>query len=67
MDLKDIIECRTVIDNNHESLYRAYHVLYKVLAMVERGDSKQTINEVATFLMEHVNESHKAEIKKYNT
>lgn len=36
----------TVIDNNHESLYRSYQTLEHVKEMLCRGDSNQTILEV---------------------
>lgn len=50
MTLKDIIKMPTVVDNNHESVYRSYHILLKVIEMVERNDSKETIIEIADFL-----------------
>lgn len=40
----------TCLKNLHESCYRSYHILNHVLTMVERGDSKETIFEVADFL-----------------
>ena len=40
----------TVINSTHESMYRSYHILEKVLEMVDRGDSKETIFEVVNFL-----------------
>ncbi len=45
MKLKEILEHPTVLNNTHESCYRAYHVLKQVLEMVKRGDSKETIFE----------------------
>lgn len=51
MNISDILEHPTVIRNNHESLYKSYHVLFYILEMVKRGDSKETISEVAAFLM----------------
>jgi hypothetical protein len=34
----------------HESIFRSYHILNYVLEMVNRGDSKETINDVVAFL-----------------
>jgi hypothetical protein len=48
--LASIKERPTVIDNNHESLYRSYHILDYVLKLVERDDSKDTIFEVVDYL-----------------
>jgi hypothetical protein len=50
MELKSIRERPTVIANNHESLYRCYSILECVLEMVKRGDSKETIFDVVSFL-----------------
>ena len=52
LDLHEIKKKPTVIDNKHESIYRCYDVLEYVLEMVERGDSKESIKEVASFLSE---------------
>lgn len=48
--IKEISEFPIIVNNNHESLYRCYHTLRLVLEMVNRGDSKETINQVADFL-----------------
>ena len=40
----------TVNSNIHESVFKSYHVLAKVLEMIERGDSKETIQEVVSML-----------------
>lgn len=50
MDLYEIQQMPTLIDTVHESCYRAYHILAQVMKMVERGDSKESIFEVATLL-----------------
>ncbi len=51
-DLKEIAKFPTVIDNNHESLYRSYQILNQVLNMLERGDSQETILEVVRYLQQ---------------
>jgi len=48
--LYEISQIPDLYNNVHESIYRSYHTLIKVLEMVERGDSKETIKEVATML-----------------
>ncbi len=35
---------------SHESLLRSYHILNKIIEMVDREDSKETIIEVFKFL-----------------
>ena len=47
--MKEIINLPTVVNNTHESVYRSYHILAKVLEMIERGDSKETIFEFVEF------------------
>lgn len=39
-------EFGTVHANNHESIYRSYQVLTHVVAMLQRGDSSETILEL---------------------
>ena len=51
--LKQIQIKPTCLGNIHESCYRSYSILEKVLVMVERGDSKETIFEVVEFLKEY--------------
>lgn len=48
--MKEIQNMPTSIDKIHESCYRSYHILVKVLEMVNRGDSKETITEVVEML-----------------
>lgn len=48
--ISSILEKPTIIDKNHESLYKSYHILNYVLDMVQRGDSKDTILEVVAML-----------------
>lgn len=36
--------------DTHESIFRSYHILNKVIEMIDRGDSKETIFEVIDFL-----------------
>ncbi len=50
MKLQEIANHPTVLSNNHESLYRSYHILKQVMEMVNRGDSKETIAEVVELL-----------------
>jgi len=50
MTLSEIKEQPTLIDNIHESCFRAYHILEQVLTMVERGDTKETIFDVVQLL-----------------
>ena len=51
--IDEILSFPTIINNNHQSLYRAYHILDYVLEMVKRGDSKETILETAQFMSEY--------------
>ena len=50
MNLNEILLLPTSIDKVHESVYRSYHILDHILVMVERGDSAETIAEVAELL-----------------
>lgn len=34
----------TVVENTHESVFRAFHILREVERMLERGDSTETIH-----------------------
>ena len=43
----------TCLENIHESCFRSYSILDKVLEMVKRGDSKESIFEVVEFLNEY--------------
>jgi len=54
MEISEIIKMPTVIDNKHESVLRSYHILIYVLKMIHRGDSKETILEVAQFLRDYI-------------
>jgi hypothetical protein len=47
----------TVIDNNHESLFRCNSILDYVLKMIKRGDSKETIIDTVEFLRSYKKES----------
>ena len=51
--LKEIQLKPTYLENIHESCFRSYSILNKVLEMVERGDSKESIIEVVEFLNEY--------------
>jgi len=46
MMLEEIRELPTLSNNIHESVFRSYHILNKVLELIERGDSKETILEI---------------------
>jgi hypothetical protein len=48
--IQEVLRFPTVIDNNHESLYKSYHTLRYIITMVNRGDSAETINEMFEFL-----------------
>lgn len=50
LNFSQILAKPVVIDNIHESCYRSYHILNMVLTMIERGDSKETIIELAEYL-----------------
>jgi hypothetical protein len=52
-NLSDIQKMPTSIDKIHESCFRSYNILRQVLVMVERGDSSETIFEVANMLREN--------------
>jgi len=64
MTLKEIQRMPTVLDKNHESVYRSYHILAQVLNMIKRGDSKETIYEVVDFLNEYPVETQTASKKE---
>jgi hypothetical protein len=51
--LSDIQKMPTSIDKVHESCFRSYHILRQVLVMAERGDSSETIFQVANLLREN--------------
>ena len=51
--LKEIQIKPTCLENIHESCFRSYSILDKVLEMMERGDSKESIFEVVEFLNEY--------------
>jgi hypothetical protein len=51
MDLEQIKELPNTVNNIHESVFRSYHILYKVLELIERGDSKETILEIVNYLI----------------
>ena len=53
MSIKEIIAMPRVLQNIHESSFRSYHILEHILEMVNRGDSKKTILDMATFLHHH--------------
>ena len=50
MKAEEILDFPQVINNTHESCYRSFHILFKVIEMVNRGDSKETINETVEIL-----------------
>jgi hypothetical protein len=60
--ITEILKFPTLIDNNHESLYRSYHILNLVLKMIERGDSKETIFETVEFIKESPRENRQEAI-----
>lgn len=52
MEIGKIKEMPTVLEEikTHESVLRSYHIARKIMEMVERGDSEETIREVFDFL-----------------
>ena len=46
MNVLDIAQMPTVINNNHESLYRCYHTLDKVKGLLEIGTPPDVILEI---------------------
>lgn len=46
MNINEIKQMPTVYENIHESVFRRYHILNLVEAMLKRGDSKETIIEL---------------------
>lgn len=62
--LQQIQRMPTSIDNIHESCFRAYSVLDMVLAMVERGDSKQTIFDLVELMKEHPIDTERVQTAK---
>lgn len=54
MNLLEIQDMPTVIDNIHQSAYRTSGILNQVLQMIDRGDSSETIKEVVDLLMRDV-------------
>lgn len=53
MELKEIAKMPTVIDNKHESIYQSYHILEKVIEMLQRNDSNETILETIKLLKDY--------------
>lgn len=53
MNIEEIKHQRQTNNYNgevHESIFRSYHILDKVIQMIDRGDSKQTIFEMIDYL-----------------
>jgi len=52
MEIGEIKKMPTVLEEvkTHESVLRSYHIARKIMEMIERGDSKETIKEVFDFL-----------------
>jgi len=64
MNLKEITEQPTVLNNTHESCYRIYHILNQVLEMMDRGDSKESINEVVDYLKGSDEQKFEIDVRK---
>jgi len=69
MEISEINELPTVINNVHESSYRSYQLLKKIIEFIERGDSHATMMEFYKFANESyekikLNESYKNNILK---
>lgn len=43
LNLHKIVEIPTVVDNNHESLYRSYHTLQLVITLLEKGTPSEVV------------------------
>ena len=63
-NLSDILDLPTLIGNTHESVYRSYHILLYVLEMINRGDSKETINDIVQMLSENNDYEKEKQTKK---
>jgi hypothetical protein len=50
MKIEEVNQMATVLNNLHESLFQSYHLVNLVMEMVNRGDSKETINDVVSFI-----------------
>lgn len=57
MELKQIAKMPTVIDNKHESIYQSYQILEKVIEMLQRNDSNETILETIKLLKDYDTEN----------
>lgn len=64
MNLKEITEQPTVLNNTHESCYRISSILQQVLEMIDRGDSKETIHEVVDYLKGSFEIDEQKELKR---
>lgn len=53
MTIQEIIDRPVVLDKVHESCYRSYHILEKVLEMIELDVPKETIKELVAFMREY--------------
>jgi hypothetical protein len=50
MKIVEILRMPCVLNNTHESVYQAYHILERVKSMLLRGDSNETILEEIDFM-----------------
>jgi hypothetical protein len=50
--MKKIKEMPTTLEGISETVMRSYGILYQVLLMITRGDSKETIIELVEFLQD---------------
>ena len=50
--IKEIKEMPTTLEGVSETVMRSYGILYQVLLMTSRGDSKETIIELVEFLQD---------------
>ena len=62
--LQQIQRMPTSIDNIHESCFRSDGILGMVLAMVERGDSKQTIFDIVEMMKEYPLDTERVQTAK---
>lgn len=50
MEIDEIKQMPTVIDNVHESCYQSYHILEFVKSMIHRKDSIESIRQMICYL-----------------
>jgi kynurenine formamidase len=51
MTIDEIVKQPKVFNGVHESMFRTYHISMKIMEMINRGDSKETINETYQYMV----------------